>query len=108
MSSTQATQRRARHPYVARKRGTCGGKPVIKGTRIKIAQVAIEYDRMGMTPDEIIQAHPHLTLAQVHDALSYYYENAPEINEDIRADEEFIAQLREQTPPTPKDERGGR
>jgi len=108
MSSTQATPRRARHPYVARKKGTCGGKPVIKGTRIKIAQVAIEYDRMGMTPDEIIQAHPHLTLAQVHDALSYYYENAQEINEDIRADEEFIGQLREQTRPTLKDERGGR
>jgi len=92
MSSAQATQRRARHPYVARKKGTCGGKPVIKGTRIKIAQVAIEYDRMAMSPDEIIQAHPHLTLAQVHDALSYYYENAQEINEDIRADRESTAE----------------
>jgi uncharacterized protein (DUF433 family) len=64
-----------KHPYISRKKGTCGGKPIIAGTRIKVEQVAIVYERMGWTADQIIQAHPHLSLAEVHDALSYYYEN---------------------------------
>ena len=90
---TTATKK-IKHPYITRKNGTCGGKPIIEGTRIKASQIAIEYERMGMTPDEIIQAHPHLTLAQIHDALSYYYENIDEINDDIRSEEQFIDDIK--------------
>lgn len=97
MPSTETVQRRASHPYVARKRGLCGGKPAIRGTRIKVSQIAIEYEQMGMTPDEIIQAYPHLTLSEVHDALSYYYENIEAINEDISKDEEYVVHLRART-----------
>lgn len=86
------------HPYVERKAGVCGGKPVIVGTRIKVTQVAIEYERLGWTADQIIDAHPHLTLAQVHDALSYYYENQAAMDVDILADERFIAELKQQYP----------
>jgi uncharacterized protein (DUF433 family) len=97
MSRTQ-TISQVVHPYISRKKDTCGGKPIITGTRIKVSQISIEYDRMGMSPDEIIEAHPHLTLPQIHDALSYYYENAEAINEDIRGDEKSVAQLRRSTP----------
>lgn len=51
----------------------CGGSPVIAGTRIRVIDIAIEHCWLGKTPDEIIDAHPHLSLAQVHAALSYYY-----------------------------------
>lgn len=88
------TTKKIKPPYITRKNGTCGGKPIIAGTRIKVEQIAIEYERMGMTPDEIIQAHPHLNLAQIHDALSYYYENVEEINDDIRAGEQFIEEMK--------------
>jgi uncharacterized protein (DUF433 family) len=44
--------------------GICGGMPRIAGTRIKVQHIAIEYDRLGMTPDEICNAHPGLTLAK--------------------------------------------
>jgi uncharacterized protein (DUF433 family) len=47
----------------------------IAGIRTKIVDVAIEYEYLHHTPDEIINAHPHLKLEQIHDALSYYYEN---------------------------------
>ena len=82
------------HPYVTHQKGTCDGKPIIKGTRIRVAQIAIEYERMRMSPDEIIEAHPHLTLAQVHDALSYYYENVEAVNADIRAGQQFIEEMK--------------
>jgi hypothetical protein len=41
-----------------------------------------------------VQAHPHLSLPQVHYALSYYYEHAPEINADLLANEQYIEQSR--------------
>lgn len=98
--STATLKRRSKidHPYIERKAGVCGGKPVIVGTRIKVTQVAIEYERLGWTADQIIDAHPHLTLAQVHDALSYYYDNQVEMDAAILADEQFIAQIRQQYP----------
>ena len=49
---------------------------------------------MGLTPDEIVQAHPHLILAQVHDALSYYYDHAEEILSDIRKSEQLVEEMR--------------
>ncbi|HIE26224.1 TPA: DUF433 domain-containing protein [Candidatus Poribacteria bacterium] len=94
--SEAAALKKINHPYITKKEGVCGGKPIIAGTRIKVAQIAIEYDQMGKTSDEIIQAHPHLTLAQVHDALSYYYDNIEEIQTDIRANELFVETIKEQ------------
>jgi len=38
---------------------------------------------MGIMPEEILNHLPHLTLAQVFDALSFYLDNQAEINEYI-------------------------
>jgi uncharacterized protein (DUF433 family) len=86
------------HRYISADPAICDGKPVISGTRIRVAQVAIEYDRLGWTPDQIVEAHPHLTLAEVHDALSYYYENQATIDADISAGQQLISALREHYP----------
>jgi uncharacterized protein (DUF433 family) len=43
---------------------------------------------MGETPEEILEKYPHLTLAQVYDALSYYYDHQEEIDRDMEADTE--------------------
>ncbi|MCS6910210.1 MAG: DUF433 domain-containing protein [Anaerolineales bacterium] len=86
--------RRTRHPYITRHPTVSGGKPVIAGTRLKVSQIALEYERLGWSPDQIVDAHPHLTLAQVHDALSYYYDHRQEIDAEILADEKFVAGLR--------------
>lgn len=66
-----------------------------KGTRVRVVDVAIEHEYLNRTPDEIVNAHPHLKLEQIHDALSYYYENRAELDEKIREDEEFIRNLAE-------------
>ena len=101
MVGTQQAGRRTKHPYVTQKKEVCGGKPVIAGTRIKVEQIVVEYERLGWSPDEVIQAHPHLTLAQIHDALSYYYENAAEINAALRDGESFVWQLQAARARTP-------
>jgi len=35
---------------------------------------------MGMDADEILTMYPHLTAAQVHDALSYYFDYKAEVD----------------------------
>jgi len=84
---------RTEHPYVEINPEICSGSPVIAGTRVRIVDVAIEYEYLNCTPDEIINAHPHLKLEQVHDALSYYYENRDAIDKKIREDKQFIRKL---------------
>ena len=58
------------------------GEPIIKGTRTSVRTI-VENWRLGYAPEEIPQHLPHLTLAQVFDALSYYSDNQAEINKFI-------------------------
>lgn len=81
------------HPYIEVNEKICGGSPVIRGTRMRVVDIVIEYEYLNRTPDEIIGAHPHLKLEQVHDALSYYYANRKELDEKIKSDKQFIQEL---------------
>lgn len=66
--------------YIVRKTET--QEPVIKGTRISVRDV-VEQWKMGMSPDEIPSVYPHITLAQVFEALAYYQDNKEEIESFI-------------------------
>jgi uncharacterized protein (DUF433 family) len=74
--------------------GTCGGKPRIAGHRIKVADVAIWYERMGLSPDEIVTNWPSLTLSDVHAALAYYYDHRQQIDTQILEGEAFAEKIR--------------
>jgi uncharacterized protein (DUF433 family) len=87
-------------PHIVRTPGTCGGKPRIDGHRIKVEHIAVCYERMGMSPDEIVSAHPTITLAQVHAALAYYFEHKEEIDADIEEGKRFVEELEAKSPPS--------
>ena len=88
--SIEREQKRKKHLYIERKKGACGGEPVIVGTRISVSLI-VELERMGYTVDEIIAMYPHLTHSQVYDALSYYYDHKEEVDQYIRENsEDFI------------------
>lgn len=72
--------------------------PVLKGTRIRVLDIGIEFEYQDLSPDEIVRAHPHLSLAQVHAALSYFYEHIVEMREKMRQDEAYIEQLKKEYP----------
>ncbi|HHT9126224.1 MAG TPA: DUF433 domain-containing protein [Candidatus Brocadiia bacterium] len=94
MSAQRASPvRHWKHPYISINPAVSKGSPVISGTRVRVIDIAIEYDRLGLTPDQIIDAHPHLNLEAVHDALSYYYENRDSIDEEIRTKKEIIEKI---------------
>jgi|SRR4030067_1044675 len=76
----QIAVKQIRHPYITVDRKIRSGEPIIAGTGIRVLDIAIKYEIMGMSPDDILSAFPHLTLSQVHDALSYYYAHKEEID----------------------------
>lgn len=84
----QAKRRKTAHPYIVRVKGVCGGRPTIKGTRLAVSTVVQCY-KDGMTTDEILNAYPQLTPAQLHDTLSYYYDHQAAVDTEIlRAQDE--------------------
>jgi uncharacterized protein (DUF433 family) len=70
------------HHYVVTDEDILGGEPIIKGTRTPVRAV-VELWRLGLSAEEIPNRLPHLTVAQVFDALSYYNDHQREINEYI-------------------------
>ncbi len=86
------------HPFVVKVKDICGGSPIIEGTRTRVIDIAIEYEMLGHSPDEIISSHPHLNLSQVHDALSFYYENRDELDQKAEQDQEVVARLKKKIP----------
>lgn len=81
------------HPYISVRKGICGGRSVIEGTRIPVWSI-IKWYKLGMPFEEILREFPKLDPAQIHDAFSYYYDNQEEIERDI-LDNEDEARYRE-------------
>lgn len=70
------------HCYIEKNQRILGGEPIISGTRTPVRAI-VECWRLGHPAEEIPTHLPHLTLAQVFDALSYYSDHRDEINEYI-------------------------
>ena len=75
------------HPYVERRKGVCGGRPVIKGTRFPVSSIAIQYQH-GLSAEDILRDYPQLAPPQVYGALAYYFDH----QEGIEAE---VAQIRQ-------------
>ena len=67
--------------------GVVGGRPRIDGTRVSVNTIVIWYKK-GHNAEEIGLEIPHLSLAQVYAALTYYQPNQAEIEASLRAEEE--------------------
>ena len=78
--------------------GTCGGKPRIAGTRIRVRDV-VEWTDRGQTPYEIVAAFPQLSLGDVHGALAFYHDNRAFVDRLIREDDEYVERMMRERPP---------
>jgi uncharacterized protein (DUF433 family) len=72
------------HRYIVFDPEILGGEPIVVGTRTPVRAV-VEIWRQGASPETIPGHLPHLTLAQVFDALSYYSDHQAEINDYIES-----------------------
>jgi uncharacterized protein (DUF433 family) len=82
-----ATAAKIVYPHIVKEPGYCGGKAAIDATRVRVNNVAW-LAKQGLTPQQVLEHYPDLTLAQVHAALAYYYDNAGEIEAELAAEEQ--------------------
>src|SRR5687768_11772704 len=76
------------HAYVEIVNRVSGSQAMIRGTRIAVRDI-VGYMRIGETPESLIEeVLPHLTLAQVYDALSYYHDHAEQIDQELSENNE--------------------
>ena len=70
------------YPHLTQNKAILGGIPIVEGTRTSVRSIA-GYYQMGMSVDEILQSLAHLSAAQVHSALAYYFDHQSEMDRDI-------------------------
>ena len=73
----------------------------IDQTNTKVVEVAQDMIAHGWSPEEIHFQHPHLSLAQIHAALGFYYDHWDEFDSAMRQTLSEIEKLRAQSGESP-------
>ena len=76
------------------------GMARVAGSRSKVPMIVMD-TMNGMGPAEIHAAYPHLSLAQIHAALAYYYGHQEEVDAQVRASVEFADRMRREAGESP-------
>jgi uncharacterized protein (DUF433 family) len=79
--------------HIEKTPGVCGGRARIAGHRIRVLDIVVWHEKRGLAPEEIVYQFPGITLADVHAALAYYFDNRQEIEDEFVKDEEASRQL---------------
>jgi uncharacterized protein (DUF433 family) len=69
------------------------GIPWIAGANTKVVELVAEVHAYGWSPEELAHQHPHLSLAQIHSALAYYWDHRDEIEADLRRRQERVDRI---------------
>jgi hypothetical protein len=59
--------------------------------RTRVAMIVMDYLGRGLGPEDIVRHYPYLTLAEVHAAMAYYHDHRPEIDAEIQAELQQLA-----------------
>src|SRR5437764_9291194 len=84
--------------HITKTPGVCGGRACIAGHRIRVMDVVVLHEMRGLCPEEIVYQYPGITLADVHAALAYYFDNREEIQADFQKEREVAESLRPKFP----------
>jgi uncharacterized protein (DUF433 family) len=66
----------------------------IDDTNTKVIEVVMDWMANHSSPEEMERQHPHLTLAQLHAAMAYYYDHRSEVDEQIARSVDLAENLR--------------
>ena len=78
------------HPHIVRVQRAGGESAVIAGTRVAVWFIVRQL-QAGDKAEDIVAALPHLTLAGVYDAISYYHDHRDEIDPIIEEGDRLAA-----------------
>ena len=73
----------------------------IDDSNVKVIEVAMDKLAHGWNPEEIHVQHPHLSLAQIHAALSYYYDHQHDIDRAIERELQEVESMAQQVGQSP-------
>jgi len=77
------------------------GVACIDGTRTKVRDIAMDHIAYGWNAEQIHRQHPHLSLAQIHSALAYYYDHKAQVDKEIEDGHREVEQLRREFAESP-------
>jgi uncharacterized protein (DUF433 family) len=83
---------------ITRTPGVCGGRACIAAHRVRVLDIVIWHEQLGLAPDDIVSQVPSITLGDVHAALAYYYDHREEIQAEIRLEREETEAFRRENP----------
>lgn len=69
--------------HIAKTPGTCGGRARIAGHRIRVMDIVALHEQRGLSPAQVAEQYPSITLADVYAALAYYLDHREEIEADF-------------------------
>lgn len=84
--------------HITKTPGVCGGRACIAGHRIRVMDIVVLHEMRGMSPAEIVYQYPGITVADVHAALTYYFDNLDEIKQEFQKDEEWAEWVKANIP----------
>ena len=70
----------------------------IIGANVKVIEVALDKIAYGWSPEEMHFQHPSLSMAQIHAALAYYYENQDRLDAEIERQHREVEALAAESP----------
>lgn len=59
------------------------GVAIVSGTTTKVVEIVQDHLAHHWHAEDIHRQYPHLSLAQIHAALTYFYDHQPEMEQEI-------------------------
>jgi uncharacterized protein (DUF433 family) len=99
MAETNAINETVIYPHITQNNR---GVPCVGGTRHRVIDIAADHVAHGYSATQIVEQYPDLTPAQVHAALTYYYDHQDEMDAALLTSYRQAEQQRHRHKPHPK------
>ena len=84
--------------HITKTPGVCGGKACIAGHRVRVIDIVVYHRDQGLTPQEILELFPSITLADIHAAIAYYLDFPDEIAAEFAREQRIAEEFRDRFP----------
>ena len=77
------------------------GRAWIDDTNVKVIEVVLDKLAHNSSPEEMHLQYPHLSMAQIHAALAYYYDHKAELDSEMERQYQEYLRLRAESLDSP-------
>src|SRR5262245_4693909 len=87
------------YPHIVKE----SGKParLDRHPRTRVAMIAADYLWRGWSAEEIVRQYPYLNLAEVHAALTYFFDHRQEIEDELVIEYQQVEEWKKLHPTPP-------